>query len=172
MSSIPAIGDTAPDFSLPDADGVMHRLADQRGRWTIVYFYPEDGTAGCTVEACSFRDANDELLAAGATAWGISPDDAESHGRFRDTLHLPFPLLSDVDHEVAEAYGAWVEKTKAGRTYMGIRRSTFLVGPDGSLAHAWPNVTPEGHAGEVAAILSEARRQGRGSNEASPMGRD
>ena len=172
MSTTPAIGDPAPDFALPDADGAVHRLADQRGRWTVVYFYPEDDTPGCTVEACAFRDAHDDLRAAGATVWGISPDDAASHDRFRARLRLTFPLLSDVDHRVAEAYGTWVEKTKAGRTYMGIRRSTFLVGPDGSIAHAWPKVTPEDHAREVAAVLAAARRQADGSQEAAPAGGD
>jgi len=160
MSTIPAAGDRAPDFALPDADGTTHRLSDRRGRWTVVYFYPEDDTPGCTVEACAFRDANDELVAAGAAVWGISPDDAASHRRFREKFDLGFPLLSDVDHAVAEAYGAWGEKTKEGRTYMGIRRSTFLVGPDGTIAHAWRQVTAEGHAEEVARVLAGLRAGG------------
>jgi peroxiredoxin Q/BCP len=157
MSTMPAAGDPAPDFALPDENGTIHRLADQRGRWTVVYFYPKDDTPGCTTEACAFRDANDDLVAAGATVWGISPDDAKSHGRFREKLHLGFPLLSDGDHAAAEAYGAWVEKSKYGRTYMGIQRSTFLVGPDGRVAHAWHAVRPEGHAEEVVAALEAAR---------------
>jgi thioredoxin-dependent peroxiredoxin len=158
--SMPAAGDPAPDFALPDENGVIHRLADQRGRWTIVYFYPKDDTPGCTVEACAFRDANDDLVAAGAVVWGISPDDARSHGRFREKFHLTFPLLSDEDHATAEAYGAWVQKTKYGRTYMGVQRSTFLVGPDGRVAHAWHTVKPEGHPEEVATALEAAKAAG------------
>jgi peroxiredoxin Q/BCP len=160
MTTMPTAGDPAPDFALPDEAGVIHRLSDQHGRWTVVYFYPKDDTPGCTVEACAFRDANDDLLAAGAVAWGISPDDAASHGRFRAKFHLNFPLLSDENHATAEAYGTWVEKTSYGRTAMGIQRSTFLVGPDGRIAHAWPKVRAEGHAEDVAAVL--AALQGRG----------
>jgi peroxiredoxin Q/BCP len=157
MSTMPAAGDPAPDFALPDETGTIHRLDDQRGRWTVVYFYPKDDTPGCTVEACAFRDANDDLVAAGATVWGISPDDARSHGRFREKFHLNFPLLSDEDHATAEAYGAWVEKVNYGKRYMGIQRSTFLVGPDGLVARAWHRVKPEGHADEVRAALEVAR---------------
>lgn len=157
MSTMPAAGDPAPDFALPDESGAVHRLADQVGRWTVVYFYPKDDTPGCTVEACAFRDANDDLAAAGATVWGISPDDAASHGRFRARFHLTFPLLSDDDHAVAQAYGAWVEKVKDGRRYMGIQRSTFLVGPDGRIAEAWHRVKPEGHAAQVTAALAAAK---------------
>ena len=154
---MPAAGDPAPDFALPDETGTIHRLADQRGRWTVVYLYPKDDTPGCTVEACAFRDANDDLVAAGATVWGISPDDAGSHGRFRERFHLTFALLSDEDHAVAEAYGAWVEKVNYGKRYMGVQRSTFLVGPDGRVALAWHRVKPEGHAEEVRAALEEAQ---------------
>ncbi len=153
--SMPAAGDPAPEFALPDEHGVIHRLADQRG-WTVVYFYPEDDTPGCTTEACAFRDANDDLVAAGATVWGISPDDAASHGRFREKFHLNFSLLSDEDHATADAYGAWQERIKDGRPQMRTKRSTFLVGPDGRVAHAWHAVTPEGHAEEVMAALQAA----------------
>jgi peroxiredoxin Q/BCP len=156
MPTMPAAGDPAPDFALPDESGVIRRLSDQSG-WTVVYFYPKDDTPGCTTEACSFRDANDALVAAGAAVWGISPDDAASHGRFGAKLHLQFPLLSDEDHATAEAYGAWVEKVSYGRTYMGIQRSTFLVAPDGRIAHTWPKVKPEGHAEDVLRTLAAAR---------------
>jgi peroxiredoxin Q/BCP len=156
MPTMPAAGDPAPDFALADETGVVHRLSAQRV-WTVVYFYPKDDTPGCTTEACAFRDAEDELVAAGATVWGISPDDAASHGRFRAKFHLTFPLLSDEDHATAEAYGAWVEKTNYGRTYMGIQRSTFLVAPDGRIAHAWPKVKAEGHAEDVLRTLDAAR---------------
>jgi peroxiredoxin Q/BCP len=154
--STPAAGDPAPDLALPDETGAVHRLSDQRG-WTVVYFYPKDDTPGCTVEACDFRDLDDALVAAGATVWGISPDDTASHGRFRAKLGLTFPLLSDEDHAAAEAYGAWVEKSNYGKTYMGIQRSTFLVAPDGRIAHVWPKVKAEGHAEDVVRTLAAAR---------------
>lgn len=157
MAMMPVPGDLAPDLALPDASGTVHRLADQRGRWTVVYFYPKDATPGCTTEACAFRDANDDLVAAGADVWGISPDGAASHARFGARLDLRFPLLSDEDHAVADAYGAWVEKTRYGRTSMGVQRSTFLIDPDGRVAHAWPSVRPEGHAEQVTAALEVAK---------------
>ena len=156
MPTMPAAGDPAPDFALADESGVVRRLSDQRD-WTVVYFYPKDDTPGCTVEACAFRDADDALVAAGATVWGISPDDAASHARFRAKFQLVFPLLVDADHAVAEAYGAWVEKVNYGRTFMGVQRSTFLVGPDGRIAHAWPKVKAEGHAEDVLQTLDAAR---------------
>jgi peroxiredoxin Q/BCP len=161
MPTMPTAGDPAPDFALPDETGAVRRLSDERG-WTVVYFYPEDDTPSCTVEACDFRDLGDELAAAGATVWGISPDDGASHGRFRAKFNLTFPLLSDVDHATAEAYGAWVEKTKDGRTFMGIQRSTFLVAPDGRIAHAWPKVTAVGHAEDVVRTLAAVRAARRG----------
>ena len=156
MPAMPAAGDPAPDFALADETGAVHRLSDQRA-WTVVYFYPKDDTPGCTVEACAFRDLGDELIAAGATVWGISPDDAASHGRFRAKFQLTFPLLSDEDHATAEAYGAWAEKTKDGKTSMGIQRSTFLVAPNGRIAHAWPKVKAQGHAEDVLRTLAAAR---------------
>ena len=156
MSTMPAAGDPAPDFALPDETGAVHRLSEQRA-WMVVYFYPKDDTPGCTEEACDFRDLNADIVAAGATVWGISPDDAASHGHFRAKFHLTFPLLSDEDHGTAEAYGAWVEKSKYGRTYMGVQRSTFLIGPDGRIAHAWPKVKAEGHAEDVVRTLAAAR---------------
>jgi len=171
MPTMPAAGDPAPDFALPDETGAIHRLSDQRG-WTVVYFYPEDGTPGCTVEACAFRDASDDLLTAGAAVWGISPDDAASHGRFRAEHRLTFPLLSDVDHATAEAYGAWVEKTKEGKTYLGVQRATFLVAPDGRIDRAWPKVTPEGHAEDVVRALVDARAARGDDERASSAGGD
>ena len=129
---MPAAGDRAPEVALPDENGTIHRLADQRGRWTLVYFYPEDDTPGCTTEACQFRDLHDDIRDEGAEVWGISPDGAASHRRFRDKFALPFTLLSDEDHAVAEAYGAWALKKNYGREYMGIVRSSFLVDPDGT----------------------------------------
>ncbi|MBI3745322.1 MAG: thioredoxin-dependent thiol peroxidase [Chloroflexi bacterium] len=155
--SVPNVGDLAPEISLPDDHGGSHRLADQRGRWTIVYFYPADDTPGCTTEACQFRDMDAEVRDTGADVWGISPDGAASHRRFREKFQLPFTLLSDEDHAVAEAYGAWTLKTNYGREYMGIQRSSFLVDPDGRIARVWPKVKADGHAAEVLAALSEAR---------------
>jgi thioredoxin-dependent peroxiredoxin len=165
-------GDPAPGIALQDDGGTLHRLTDQRGRWTVIYFYPRDDTPGCTVEACAFRDANEDLAGLGATVWGISPQDARSHARFRAKFSLSFPLLVDVDHAVADAYGAWVEKNRYGRTYWGNARSTFLVDPDGRIARAWEKVTPEGHADEVLAEL-RARLDPRGdSTEAGGAGAD
>ena len=156
---MPAAGDPAPAIALPDESGTLHRLVDRRGEWTVVYFYPEDDTPGCTTEACEFRDSFASIRADGAEVWGISPDDARSHAKFRAKFELPFTLLSDEGAAVVTAYGAWVERTKDGRTYMRTQRSTFLVGPDGRIAHAWPAVKPEGHAADVRAILAAAKAQ-------------
>jgi peroxiredoxin Q/BCP len=155
--STPQAGDLAPEIALADETGTTHRLADQRGRWTIVYFYPKDDTPGCTVEACEFRDANDTIVERGADVWGISPQGATSKKSFREKFHLPFVLLADEKHEVAEAYGSWVEKQNYGKTYWGTARTTFLVDPDGRIAHAWPKVKPEGHAADVLATLDAAQ---------------
>jgi peroxiredoxin Q/BCP len=139
-------------------NGTIHRLADRRGSWTVVYFYPADDTPGCTTEACQFGDHLADLDAEGAAVWGISPDGAASHAAFRSKFGLRFSLLSDEDHAVAERYGAWVLKRNYGREYMGIQRSTFLVDPDGRVAVAWPQVKADGHAAEVLAALSDLRR--------------
>jgi peroxiredoxin Q/BCP len=147
--SMPEAGDRAPQLALPDADGTIHRLADQHGTWTLVYFYPEDDTSGCTTEACQFRDLYPATEGAGLTVWGVSPDGAASHAKFRSKFELPFTLLSDEDHAVAEAYGAWAMKKNYGREYMGIVRSSFLVDGDGKVAHVWPRVKADGHAADV-----------------------
>ncbi|HEY4752177.1 MAG TPA: thioredoxin-dependent thiol peroxidase [Candidatus Limnocylindrales bacterium] len=150
------VGDDAPEFALPDEHGAIHRLADRRGSWTVVYFYPADDTAGCTTEACQFRDLHDEIGGLDAEIWGISPDGSGSHAAFRAKYGLPFTLLSDEDHAAAERYGAWGEKTNYGKTYMGIIRSSWLVGPDGTVAAAWPKVKADGHAAQVLAALKAA----------------
>jgi thioredoxin-dependent peroxiredoxin len=155
--STPAVGDAAPEIALSDETGSVHRLADQHGRWTIVYFYPKDDTPGCTVEACEFRDANDTIHERGADVWGISPQAASSKKAFREKFHLPFVLLADEDHAVAETYGVWVEKQNYGKTYMGVGRTTFLVDPEGRIARTWEKVKPEGHAADVIAALDEAQ---------------
>jgi peroxiredoxin Q/BCP len=155
--SMPKAGDPAPEVALPDETGTVHRLSERHGAWTVVYFYPKDDTPGCTTEACGFRDAHAELAGMDAAVWGISPDGAGSHAAFRAKFGLPFTLLSDQDHAVAEAWGAWGEKHNYGKTYLGIIRSSFLVGPDGAVARAWPSVRADGHADDVVAALREAR---------------
>jgi len=146
-------GDMAPDFTLPSDQDEQVTLSSFRGKKVVVYFYPKDDTPGCTKEACSFRDANSLFMAKGAVVIGISPDDATSHQRFRAKHGLPFHLLSDTDHQVAEAYGAWGEKKMYGRSYEGIIRSTFVVGEDGKVIKAFPKVKPEDHATEVLEYL-------------------
>jgi thioredoxin-dependent peroxiredoxin len=155
--SIPQPGDQAPDIALVDETGTTHRLADRRGSWTVVYFYPADDTPGCTTEACQFRDLHDEIAGLDAEIWGISPDGSGSHAAFRAKYGLPFTLLSDEDHAVADAYGAWREKKNYGRTYMGIGRSSFLVDPEGRIARTWENVKADGHADQVREALRAAR---------------
>ena len=155
--SIPEVGEQAPEFALPDESGTIHRLADQHGRWTILYFYPKDDTPGCTVEACEFRDTNETIVERGADVWGVSPQGAASKRAFREKFGLPFTLLADEKHEVAEAYGSWVEKHNYGKTYWGTARTTFLIDPDGRIARTWTKVKPEGHASDVLAALDEAK---------------
>ncbi len=161
--SIPDVGDLAPEIALPDETGTLHRLGDQRGRWTIVYFYPKDDTPGCTVEACEFRDANETIHERGADVWGISPQGAKSKKAFREKFGLPFLLLADADHAVAEAYGSWVEKLNYGKPYMGVARTTFLVDPEGRIARTWPKVKPDGHAAEVLEALDAAQSAATGA---------
>ncbi len=155
--NMPTEGDIAPDFSLPDHTGTMHRLADQRGRWVVLYFYPADDTPGCTKEACEFRDAGDRIEAEDAAVWGVSPQGRESKARFRQKYGLDFPLLADEDHTVADAYGAWQEKNMYGRPSWGVARSTFLIDPQGRVARAWPKVKAEGHAAQVLSVIGEAK---------------
>jgi peroxiredoxin Q/BCP len=153
--SMPAVADVAPEVALPDETGTVHRLSEQRGRWTILYFYPADDTPGCTIEACEFRDRNDTIHERGADVWGISPQGTASKRSFRDKFQLPFTLLADVHHEAAEAYGSWVEKNNYGRVSWGTARTTFLIAPDGRIARVWPKVKAAGHAAEVLAALDE-----------------
>jgi peroxiredoxin Q/BCP len=157
MSDIPKVGELAPDFELRDDEGRLHRLSDRRGHFTVVYFYPGDDTPGCTKEACAFRDAHTSFSDADTEVWGLSPQGAASKAAFRAKYGLPFTLLPDEDHAVGDAYGAWGEKHKEGRTYMGILRTSFLVGPGGRIAHVWTQVTAEGHAAEVLEALRNAR---------------
>jgi peroxiredoxin Q/BCP len=154
--STPEAGDRAPAVALPDEHGTIHRLEDRAGKWTVVYFYPQDDTPGCTTEACQFRDLNAEITGLDAEIWGISPDGSGSHAAFRAKFGLPFTLLSDEDHAAAEAWGAWQLRQNYGRSYMGIVRSSYLVAPDGTIAKAWPKVKADGHAAEVLEALREA----------------
>jgi len=147
-------GQPAPDFSLDADDGSMVSLADLRGQTVALYFYPKDDTTGCTAQACEFRDARADYEAAGVRVIGVSPDPLKSHLKFRDKYDLPFTLLSDPDHVAAEAYGVWVEKSMYGRTYMGIERSTFVIGPDGVLKEALYKVKPKGHAASLLELVA------------------
>jgi thioredoxin-dependent peroxiredoxin len=151
-----APGLPAPDIRLNADDGSTVALSELCGQRVVLYFYPKDDTSGCTREACEFRDHAGEFDTSGARVIGVSPDSVASHVKFRDKHGLPFTLLSDPDHEAAEAYGVWVEKSMYGRTYMGIERSTFVIGPDGVLEHALYKVTPAGHAGSILELLAAA----------------
>ncbi len=151
-------GAPAPDFELLDHQGQRVRLRDFQGRRVVLYFYPRDGTPGCTREACSFRDVHARLQRAGAVVLGVSPDSPQSHARFRERYRLPFPLLSDPDGKVAQAYGAWEEKTLYGRKRWGVARTTFLIGPDGRVERVWRRVKPDGHGEEVLAALRAGAR--------------
>ncbi len=142
-------GDKAPHFSLPASTGETISLADAAGRKVVLYFYPKDDTPGCVKEACSFRDANDDLRAAGVEVLGVSADSLKSHRRFVEKYRLNFPLLSDDEKAVSTAYGAWGEKTVWGKTTMGMRRMTFLIDEEGTIQKVWPKVRPSGHAEEV-----------------------
>jgi|SRR5882724_2919600 peroxiredoxin Q/BCP len=148
-------GSNAPEFSLPADDGKTVALKDLRGTPVVLYFYPKDDTPGCTKEACQFRDSWKDVEQAGAVVLGVSPDSVASHEKFKQKYNLPFPLLADVDHQVATAYGAWGEKSRYGRTYQGILRTTFLINREGRVARVFENVKPEGHAAEVLAALRE-----------------
>jgi len=152
-STMPIVGDLAPALVLPDDSGTFQDLAEQRGRWAVLFFYPKDFTSGCTTEACDFRDRSAAFHELGAVVWGISVLDSASKASFKAMHALDYPLLADEDHAVAERYGVWVEKQHAGTTSMGIGRTTFLVDPEGRVARVWPKVSVEGHAAEVLAVL-------------------
>jgi peroxiredoxin Q/BCP len=146
-------GEPAPDFTLASDTGDAVTLSSLRGKPVVLYFYPKDDTPGCTTQACGIRDAWGEFERSGAVVLGVSPDDVASHVRFKDKYNLPFTLLADPDHAVAEQYGVWVEKTNYGKTYMGVERSTFVIDADGSLTTIMRAVSPDGHAADVLAAL-------------------
>jgi peroxiredoxin Q/BCP len=147
-------GEAAPDFELESDTGERIRLSSLRGKPVVLYFYPKDDTPGCTTQACGIRDVYGEFERAGAVVLGVSPDDAGSHVKFKHKYGLPFTLLADPDHAVAERYGAWGEKKNYGRTYMGIVRSTFVIDADGNVKKAMRNVKAATHADDVLAVLS------------------
>ncbi len=146
-------GKPAPTFTLPSDTGEDISLESLRGKPVVLYFYPRDDTPGCTAQACGIRDVWGEFESRGAVVLGVSPDSARKHIKFKDKYDLPFTLLADEDHAVAEQYGVWVEKRMLGKTYMGIERSTFVIDPDGKVAKVMRKVKPATHANDVLAAL-------------------
>jgi len=146
-------GDQAPNFTLQSDAGTDVTLSSLRGRPVVLYFYPKDDTPGCTTQACGIRDAYGEFEAAGAVVLGVSPDDERSHVKFKEKFGLPFTLLADPDHAVAETYGVWGEKTYLGKTFLGVKRSTFVIGADGNVTKVMHDVKPASHADDVLAAL-------------------
>jgi thioredoxin-dependent peroxiredoxin len=145
----------APDFTVATDEGKDLRLSSLRGQNVVLYFYPKDDTPGCTVEACELRDAFPRFSKSKAVILGVSPDSVASHQKFKKKFELPFTLLADKDHAIAEAYGVWVEKSMYGKKYMGVQRATFVIDKKGSVAKVFPKVKPEGHAAEVEAELKQ-----------------
>jgi peroxiredoxin Q/BCP len=148
-------GRKAPAFSLPDQEGRTHRSKDYAGRPLILYFYPKDDTPGCTKEACAFRDALPDFKKGKTAVLGVSVLDAASKAKFARKHKLNFPLLADPEHEVADRFGAWQKKSLYGRTYMGVARMTYLIGPDGKVVRRWDNVKVDGHADDVLRAVDE-----------------
>ena len=149
MAAELSAGDAAPDFELSDEQGKTHRLSEYRGKTVVLYFYPKDSTPGCTQEACDFRDNHKLYLKRGAVILGVSPDTAQSHGKFKQKHQLPFPLLADPDRNACESYGVWQEKTLYGRKFMGVVRSTFVIDAKGRILLALRKVRVSGHVAEL-----------------------
>ena len=149
-------GQAAPDISLPDETGTVRRLADYRGKTVVLYFYPNDDTTGCTTEACNFRDDYSAYSQAGVVILGVSPNSVKSHEKFKAKYHLPFTLLADEGHKICDAYGVWGPKKFMGRSYEGVLRTTFLIGPDGTILKVFENVKPADHSKEILAGLGES----------------
>ena len=146
----------APQFSLQDQDGVIHTRKEYAGNWLVIYFYPKDDTPACTKEACNFRDARDAIAEYGnASVVGISKDNVKSHKKFADKHSLNFTLLSDPDHTVINAFGAWQPKKFMGREYLGIMRNTYLINPEGVIVKTYENISPNEHAGDIINDLRE-----------------
>lgn len=155
---MPNIGTRAPDFTLPDQEGKEHSLSDYKGKWVLLYFYPKDDTPGCTIEACTIRDQFKDFTKIGAVVLGVSTDSVASHKKFVSAYGLPFTLLADVHKEVVGQYGVFGEKKFMGKTYMGTRRTSFLIDPEGKIAKAYEKVKPEVHATEVITDLKMLAR--------------
>ncbi len=153
--AIPAEGEWAPDFTLPDQNGAEVSLKDLRGGWVVLYFYPKADTPGCTTQACGVRDRSADYERAGARVLGVSPDEVGAVAKFDSKHGLGFTLLADADHAVAERYGVWVEKNMYGRRYWGAQRSTFLIDPEGKVAKVFPKVKPKEHDALVLGALAE-----------------
>ena len=153
--AMPEVGDPAPEFALPDQSGETVALADLRGQWVVLYFYPRADTPGCTTQACSVRDRSSEYADYDARVLGVSPDEVDAIAKFDDKYGLGFTLLADPDHAVADAYGVWGEKSMYGKKYMGVQRSTFVIDPDGKVARVFPKVQPKTHDDVVLAALEE-----------------
>jgi len=150
------VGDKAPDFGLPASNGEKISPKDFKGKKRVVlYFYPKDDTPGCTVEACGFRDKLKPIEGKDAVVLGVSPDNNASHNKFIEKFKLPFPLLSDEDKTVCKAYGVWVKKSMYGKEYMGVARTTFVIGKDGKIEKIYEKVKPEGHNEEILEFLSD-----------------
>lgn len=150
-----SVGDSAPDFSLPDQTGTERTLSDYRGRWVLLYFYPKDNTPGCTKQACMIRDVFPRFENLHVEVFGISKDSVKSHASFAEKHDLPFKLLADEGHVALDAYGVWAEKQMMGKTYMGTLRTSFLIDPEGVVKKVYEKVKPEVHAEEVLADLKE-----------------
>jgi thioredoxin-dependent peroxiredoxin len=148
-------GSLAPDFTLPDENETPRKLSDYRGQPLVLYFYPKDDTPGCTKEACAFRDDYSDYEQAGVTILGVSPDSPKSHAKFKKKHELPFTLLADEDHSVANLYGVWGPKQSMGRSYEGVHRTTFLIDADGKIRRVFENVKPAEHSQEILSILSD-----------------
>lgn len=148
-------GTPMPSFTLADHTGAKVKSSQWKGKPLVIYFYPKDDTPGCTKEACAFRDASQPLEKLDAAVVGISCDPPDSHSKFRDKYELNFPLLSDLEHQVAEKFGAWREKNMYGKKSMGVQRSTFLIGPDGRVVKVWKRVQVDSHADDVLKALAE-----------------
>lgn len=149
----PAEGEPAPDFELSADDGSTVKLSDLRGQKVVLYFYPKDDTPGCTKQACELRDRTKEIETRGAVVLGVSPDSVASHQKFKNKFSLPFRLLADTDHQVAERYGVWKEKSMYGRKYWGVERSSFIIDEDGVLSKVLPKVQPAEHVDRVLKLI-------------------
>jgi thioredoxin-dependent peroxiredoxin len=156
MAKVLKEGDPAPPIHVDDDTGQPFDLTKLKGKNVVLYFYPKADTPGCTKEAEGFRDNSKKFAGANAVILGVSPDKPAAQAKFKEKYKLPFTLLSDIDHKVAEAYGTWVEKSMYGRTYMGVERSTFLIGKDGKIDKIFRKVKPDGHAEEVCQVLKSS----------------